>query len=249
VAVDNFVWRGESIAREFPEAAADIMAAGADIRHSGAALSVAARGFTADPCSLAQRGMLVSTARDLLAAVARLLILADMIDVHVLVQSVTAARTDLEFVGRRVSSEPELIEGMRRFTASSGRLVQLAGRRQADLKDRQAAAGLAAARAVLKKTTPLLYTSCNVHVRYPQSSPAANNRETVTREICRAVDTIWDIAEGRGGGGGDQGHMEQGQKVCRGARKYISVCKRVSTGKNGLVARKWPTGLPDAATT
>jgi catenin alpha len=150
VAVDNFVWRGESIAREFPEAAPDIMAAVADIRRSGAVLAVDARDFTADPCSAARRGVLVSAARALLAAVARLLILADMIDVHVLLQSVARARSDLEFVGRSASSEPELIEGMRRFNASSGRLVQLAGRRQADLKDREAAAGLAAARAVLK---------------------------------------------------------------------------------------------------
>jgi hypothetical protein len=150
VAVDNFVWRGESIAREFPEAAPDIMAAVADIRRSGAVLAVAARDFTADPCSAARRGVLVSAARALLAAVARLLILADMIDVHVLLQSVATARSDLEFVGRSASSEPELIEGMRRFNASSGRLEQLAGRRQADLKDREAAAGLAAARAVLK---------------------------------------------------------------------------------------------------
>jgi hypothetical protein len=64
----------------------------------------------------------------------------------------------------------------------------------------------------LKKTTPLLYTSCNVHVRYPQSGPAAQNRETVTRDICRAVDTIRDIAEG-GGEGGGQTLKDQGKKV------------------------------------
>jgi hypothetical protein len=68
----------------------------------------------------------------------------------------------------------------------------------------------------LKKTTPLLYTSCNVHVRYPQSGPAAQNRETVTWDICRAVDTIRDIAEGGGeggGGGGGQTQKDQGKKV------------------------------------
>ncbi len=197
MAVDNFVWRGEAIAQDVPEAAADILAAVADVRRTGAELSAAAHDFTADPCSTVRRGVLVSTARELLAAVARLLILADMIDVHLLVQSVAAARHDLDFVGRVVTSEPELIEGMRRFSASSSRLVHMAGRRQAELKDRQAAAGLAAARALLKKTTPLLYTSCNVHVRYPNNGPAAHNREAVRRDICRAVETIGDIAEGR----------------------------------------------------
>jgi hypothetical protein len=79
----------------------------------------------------------------------------------------------------------------------------------------------------LKKTTPLLYTSCNVHVRYPQSGPAAQNRETVTRDICRAVDTIRDIAEGGGeggGGGGGQTLKDQGKKVC----KYLIILKAVN---------------------
>jgi catenin alpha len=212
VAVDNFVWRGEGIARDVPEAATDILAAVADIRRTGASTASAARDFTAEPCSPVRRGVLVTAARELLAAVARLLILADMIDVHVLLQSVAATRDDLDFVGRRVASEKELMEGMRRFTASSGRLVNLAGRRQTELKDRQAASGLAAARAVLKKTTPLLYTSCNVHVRYPQSVPAGQNRETVRREICRAVETIGDIAEGkkREGTEGDGKGKEEG---------------------------------------
>ena len=223
MAVDNFVWRGEDLARDVPEAASDIMAAVADVRHTGTAASTAARDFTTDPCSPVRRSALVRAARELLAAVARLLILADMIDVHVLVQSVSSARADLDFVGCRVSSEPELMEGMRRFTASSSRLIHLAGRRQADLKDRQAAAGLAAARAVLKKTTPLLYTSCNVHVRYPHSGPASENRETVRREICRAVETIGDIAEGRQEPyGGQQAKWGRGEGGKRGEGGTVS---------------------------
>jgi hypothetical protein len=83
----------------------------------------------------------------------------------------------------------------------------------------------------LKKTTPLLYTSCNVHVRYPQSGPAAQNRETVTRDICRAVDTIRDIAEG-GAEAGGQTQQDQGKKVS----KYFILCK---AGKQTTFSSIW----------
>lgn len=43
--------------------------------------------FAADPCSLSKRGSMVRAARALLSAVTRLLILADMVDVHLLLKS------------------------------------------------------------------------------------------------------------------------------------------------------------------
>lgn len=43
--------------------------------------------FAADPCSLAKRGAMVRAARALLSAVTRLMILADMVDVHLLLKT------------------------------------------------------------------------------------------------------------------------------------------------------------------
>lgn len=43
--------------------------------------------FADDPCSSAKRGAMVRAARALLSAVTRLLILADMVDVHLLLKS------------------------------------------------------------------------------------------------------------------------------------------------------------------
>ena len=43
--------------------------------------------FAADPCSSMKRGAMVRAARALLSAVTRLLILADMVDVHLLLKS------------------------------------------------------------------------------------------------------------------------------------------------------------------
>lgn len=50
-------------------------------------MSLAAREFSEDPCSSVKRGNMVRAARNLLSAVTRLLILADMVDVHLLLKS------------------------------------------------------------------------------------------------------------------------------------------------------------------
>ena len=51
-------------------------------------MSSTAREFAADPCSSVARGNMVRASRALLSAVTRLLILADMIDVHLLMKKV-----------------------------------------------------------------------------------------------------------------------------------------------------------------
>ncbi len=43
--------------------------------------------FADDPCSSMKRGAMVRAARALLSAVTRLLIIADMVDVHLLIKS------------------------------------------------------------------------------------------------------------------------------------------------------------------
>lgn len=50
-------------------------------------MGVASEEFAADPCSSMKRGAMVRAARALLSAVTRLLILADMVDVHLLLKS------------------------------------------------------------------------------------------------------------------------------------------------------------------
>ncbi|OBS82212.1 hypothetical protein A6R68_23798, partial [Neotoma lepida] len=60
------------------------------------ALKVSAERFTDDPCYLPKREAVVQAARALLAAVTRLLILADMIDVMYLLQHVSSAKIEKE---------------------------------------------------------------------------------------------------------------------------------------------------------
>lgn len=55
-------------------------------------MSIAAREFAEDPCASAKRSNMVRAARNLLSAVTRLLILADMVDVHLLLKSLRVVR-------------------------------------------------------------------------------------------------------------------------------------------------------------
>ena len=110
----------------------------------------------------------------------RLLILADMLDVHHLMVKVGRARQDLELM-RKVGSQQELMEWMRRLESSLTELRQEAGVRQRELKDSALREELGASRAVLRRQTPLLLTSCNVSVRYPELELARQNRDNIHR--------------------------------------------------------------------
>ena len=196
VATSNFVEKGEIIARENAEARADIEAVVADIRVHGASLVEASRDFARDPCSSVRRGQVVRAAQELLAAVTRLLILADMLDVHLLIIKVEAARRDLEFLAS-VTSQKQLMEAMRRLESSVAVLSQLAHTRQREVKDPVLRDGLAAARATLVRGSPQLLSSANVAVRYPELAQARHNRDTLHRQLCGALDTIHSIASGQ----------------------------------------------------
>jgi catenin alpha len=50
-------------------------------------MRTASQEFADDPCSSMKRGAMVRAARALLSAVTRLLIIADMVDIHLLVKT------------------------------------------------------------------------------------------------------------------------------------------------------------------
>ena len=84
-----------------------------EVRGAGDVMSAAAREFANDPCSSVNRGNMVRASRNLLSAVTRLLILADMIDVHLLLKKLRRVEDDLEYL-KSVSSQAELMDGMSR---------------------------------------------------------------------------------------------------------------------------------------
>jgi len=195
-ATANFVERGQQIALENPEIEPEMIQAVQEVQETGEAMSNSAREFATDPCSSAKRGNMVRSARNLLSAVARLLILADMIDVHMLLMKLQRVEDDLEVL-KSASSQAELIEGMERFGDSAHELMTQAAKRQQELKDPAMRDDLAAARAVLKKHSMMLLTASKAYVRHPELAAAKANRDYVLRQVCEAVNTISQVAQGQ----------------------------------------------------
>ena len=197
-ATCNFVEKGEIIARENPEIKTDMLATVEEVKSTGDLMSSSARDFANDPCSSVKRGNMVRASRNLLSAVTRLLILADMIDVHLLMKKLRRVEDDLEYL-KSVSSHAELMDGMDRFGKSSTDLMTEAAKRQYELKDPVLRDDLAAARAVLKKHSMMLLTASKAYVRHPELAAAKANRDYVLRQVCEAVNTISDVAQGKNG--------------------------------------------------
>ncbi|XP_046996412.1 catenin alpha isoform X1 [Schistocerca americana] len=196
-ATENFIEKGEMIAYENPDIKQEMLAAVEEVRKTGDAMSVAAREFADDPCSSLKRGNMVRAARNLLSAVTRLLILADMVDVHLLLKSLRVVEDDLEKL-KNASSQSELLDNIKAFGRNASELMSQAAKRQQELKDPQLRDDLAAARAVLKKHSTMLLTASKVYVRHPELAAAKANRDYVFKQVCEAVNTISDVAQGKG---------------------------------------------------
>ncbi|XP_050544679.1 catenin alpha isoform X2 [Daktulosphaira vitifoliae] len=205
-ATENFIEVGEQIAYENPDIKQEMLAAVEEVRKTGDAMSIAAREFAEDPCASAKRSNMVRAARNLLSAVTRLLILADMVDVHLLLKSLRVVEDDLEKV-KNASSQAELLDNIKVFGKSASELMSQAAKRQQELKDPQLRDDLAAARAILKKHSTMLLTASKVYVRHPELAAAKANRDFVLKQVCEAVNTISDVAQGRSAAMNDNGNQ------------------------------------------
>ena len=83
---------------------------------SGEQMRVASGEFASDPCSSMKRGAMVRAARALLSSVTRLLIIADMVDVHLMLKSLRIVRSFVHsYIRTRFEKlaklyEPETVE-------------------------------------------------------------------------------------------------------------------------------------------
>ncbi|XP_050725155.1 catenin alpha-like isoform X2 [Eriocheir sinensis] len=208
-ATANFIERGEEIAYENPDIRGEMLGAVEEVRKTDT-MSRAAREFAEDPCSSVKRGNMVRAARNLLSAVTRLLILADMVDVHRLLKSLQVVEDDLEKV-KNASSQSELLDNFRLFGKNTSDLINQAAKRQNELKDPRLRDDLASARAVLKKNSMMLLTASKAYVRHPELAAAKANRDFVFKQVCEAVNTISDVAQGKATGAGQMPYEGPGE--------------------------------------
>ena len=193
-AIDIFVQKGQEIAAESPTMFHELNAAIDDIRSTGRQMSMMSREFVQDPCSSVNRANIVKAARPLLLAVTRLLIVADMVDVQRLLDSLKIVEKDLINL-KNASSQQEVIDSKENLWNNTDRLINEVDSRQP--KDERSRFQLAAARAVLKKNRTLLLTASKVYVRHPEISEAKGNRDYAFAQFCEAVNTISDVAQDR----------------------------------------------------
>ncbi|KAL3863765.1 hypothetical protein ACJMK2_005501 [Sinanodonta woodiana] len=196
-ATENFVQKGEEIANENPDIKPDMIAAVEEVKKTGDAMKEASEEFASDPCSSMKRGAMVRAARALLSSVTRLLILADMVDVHLLLKSLRVVEGDLERI-KNAASQQELMDSFKNFGKSVVDLSERAAQRQADLKDPRRRDDLAAARAMLKKNSMMLLTTSKAYVRHPELAPARANRDWAYQQLCDAVNMISGVAQATG---------------------------------------------------
>nr|XP_056705322.1 catenin alpha-3 [Euleptes europaea] len=191
----NLLDKGEKIAKDSPILTEELNAALHDVRKESEALKVTAKKFTDDPCYLPKREAVVQAARALLAAVTRLLILADMIDVSYLLQHLTTVqRTFLSL--QNVSSKSELQRTYKNLQKELEKLDQLAYKRQQDLKSNYQRDDIAAARASLKENSSLLHSICSACLEHLDVTSLVASKDSVCNELQNALNVLSNASQG-----------------------------------------------------
>ncbi|CAH0592389.1 unnamed protein product [Chrysodeixis includens] len=196
-AVERFVAVGETIADDNPDVRHSMVLACKEARAAGRAIERV--------CAGADGTGMVSAARALLAAVTRVLLLADMVVVRQLLLAKDKVARSLD----RLESVSNFAEFVRAFTEFGGGMVELArltAERRADLRDERRRAQVAAARNVLERSTLMLLTSSKTCMRHPSSASARENRDTVFCQMRRAMDLIHYVVRDGLPGHDDQSH-------------------------------------------
>uniref|UniRef100_A0A669PXQ9 Catenin alpha 3 n=2 Tax=Phasianus colchicus TaxID=9054 RepID=A0A669PXQ9_PHACC len=192
----NLLDKGEKIAEEATVLKEELHAALADVQKESKSLKISAESFTSDPCYLPKRQAVVQTARSLLTAVTRLLILADMVDVAYLLEHLTFQRT-FETL-RNVSSKSDLQNTYQKFQKDLENLDYLAYKRQQDLKSSDQRDEIAAARATLKENSSLLHSICSACLEHSDVASLTASKDSICNEIQNALNVISNASQGVG---------------------------------------------------
>ncbi|KAF3821598.1 hypothetical protein GH733_009640, partial [Mirounga leonina] len=174
-------------------------------------MKTAAGEFADDPCSSVKRGNMVRAARALLSAVTRLLILADMADVYKLLVQLKVVEEGILKL-RNAGTEQDLGIQYKALKPEVDKLNIMAAKRQQELKDVGHRDQMAAARGILQKNIPILYTASQACLQHPDVAAYKANRDLIYKQLQQAVTGISNAAQAtasddasqhQGGGGGE----------------------------------------------
>ncbi|MEJ1288864.1 catenin (cadherin associated protein) alpha 3 [Cricetulus griseus] len=178
---------------------------------NGDLMKSAAGEFADDPCSSVKRGNMVRAARALLSAVTRLLILADMADVYKLLVQLKVVEDGILKL-RNAGNEQDLGIQYKALKPEVDKLNIMAAKRQQELKDVGHRDQMAAARGILQKNVPILYTASQACLQHPDVAAYKANRDLIYKQLQQAVTGISNAAQAtasddasqhQGAGGGE----------------------------------------------
>ncbi|CAI5450154.1 unnamed protein product [Caenorhabditis angaria] len=184
------------VARNNPRAVEKLRRALEDVRDTGQIMSKNGREFIRHSTSSPKRSNAVEAGRQLLNAVARFLIIADDIDVDVIVEKVDKIREiikDLE----QAESKTEVEELYQILVSQIEELDVTVRRRAIDLVKQNQQDDLLAARNALKSIAPILYTTTKTYVRHPEQIEAKTNRDFSMNEMHTALDAMENVLRGK----------------------------------------------------
>ncbi|XP_062357840.1 catenin alpha-1 isoform X4 [Cinclus cinclus] len=193
-ATENFLDKGDKIAKESQFLKEELVAAVEDVRKQGDLMKSASGEFADDPCSSVKRGNMVRAARALLSAVTRLLILADMADVYKLLVQLKVVEDGLLKL-RNAGTEQDLGIQYKALKPEVDKLNIMAAKRQQELKDVGHRDQMAAARGILQKNVPILYTASQACLQHPDVAAYKANRDLIYKQLQQAVNGISNAAQ------------------------------------------------------
>ncbi|NXQ34049.1 CTNA1 protein, partial [Alaudala cheleensis] len=193
-ATENFLDKGDKIAKESQFLKEELVAAVEDVRKQGDLMKSASGEFADDPCSSVKRGNMVRAARALLSAVTRLLILADMADVYKLLVQLKVVEDGILKL-RNAGTEQDLGIQYKALKPEVNKLNIMAAKRQQELKDVGHRDQMAAARGILQKNVPILYTASQACLQHPDVAAYKANRDLIYKQLQQAVSGISNAAQ------------------------------------------------------
>uniref|UniRef100_A0A8D3DK31 Catenin alpha-1 n=1 Tax=Scophthalmus maximus TaxID=52904 RepID=A0A8D3DK31_SCOMX len=193
-ATENFLEKGEKIAKESQFLKEELIAAVEDVRKQGDSMRMASGEFAEDPCSSVKRGNMVRAARALLSAVTHLLVLADMSDVYKLLLQLKLVEDSLVKV-RNAGTEQDLGIQYKALKPEVDKLNMMAAKRQQELKDVHHKDQMAAARGVMQRNIPMLYTASRACLQHPDVAAYKANRDLIYKQLQHAVSGISNAAQ------------------------------------------------------
>ncbi|XP_071792052.1 alpha-catulin-like isoform X2 [Asterias amurensis] len=195
LAIERFVSVGEAIGDNNADIKADMFDACREARLAGeniAKLTDITYDESGQVMSPADKSAMVRAARGLLSAVTRVLLLAD----RVVIKQIQAAKLKVIESLNKIENTKTFTEFVQCFSQFGKEMVELAhltGDRQNDLKDGKMKAKMAAARAILERSTMMLLTSCKTCLRHPDCSPAKETRNGVFVNMRHALGLIDEV--------------------------------------------------------